>query len=151
MRLAFSRRIDDESVTPKRKTRATVLVGRLRFSNGIERKYIPTLQPRFCVQSEGRSTIDALNVTRRRVWAEQPDHFFECATVDLDGTLTPTTGQCKQGMDIAYNGVWGYHPLIVSLANTGEILSVVNRSGNRPSHENAAREVDRALYVCLQG
>ena len=57
MRLAFSRRIDDESVTPKRKTRATVLVGRLRFSNGIERKYIPTLQPRFCVQSEGRSTL----------------------------------------------------------------------------------------------
>ena len=69
----------------------------------------------------------------------------------MDGTLTPTTGQCKQGMDISYNGVWSYHPLIVSLANTGEVLSIVNRSGNRPSHENAAREVDRALLVCLQG
>jgi hypothetical protein len=41
--------------------------------------------------------------------------------------------------------------LVVSLANTGEVLSVINRSGNRPSHEGAAAEVDRALRVCFQG
>ena len=114
----------------------------------------PTTAGDFCrrfTDHDVEILIDVLNDTRRRVWALQPDDFFACATIDLDGTLTPTTGQCKQGMDIAYNGVWGYHPLIVSLANTGEILSVVNRSGNRPSHENAAREVDRALLVCLQG
>ena len=39
----------------------------------------------------------------------------------------------------------------VSLGNTGEVLSIVNRSGNRPSHEGAAAEVDRALRVCLEG
>jgi hypothetical protein len=38
----------------------------------------------------------------------------------------------------------------VSLANTGEVLSIVNRPGNRPAHENAAREVDRSLLLCLQ-
>ena len=54
-------------------------------------------------------------------------------------------------MDIAYNGTWGYHPLIVSLANTGEVLGLVNRPGNRPSHEGAAAEVDRALAVCFRG
>ena len=65
----------------------------------------------------------------------------------MDGTLVPTTGECKQGMDIAYNGTWGYHPLVVSLANTGEVLSIVNRSGNRPSHEGGRRV--RWLEVCL--
>ena len=57
----------------------------------------------------------------------------------------------SRGMDIAYDGTWGYHPLVVSLANTGEVLSLVNRSGNRPSHEGAAAEVDRALAVCFRG
>src|SRR5262249_18764810 len=32
-----------------------------------------------------------------------------------------------------------------------EVLSMINRSGNRPSHDGAAAEVDRALKVCLEG
>src|SRR5580692_2542960 len=113
----------------------------------------PTTSADFCRRFTAESIetlIDAINETRLRVWAEQPDSFFDCAIVDMDGTLIETAGQCKEGMDIAYNGVWGYHPLVVSLANTGEVLSIVNRSGNRPSHENAAREVERSLLLCLR-
>jgi hypothetical protein len=43
---------------------------------------------------------------------------------------------------------YGYHPLIVSLANTAEPLFLVNRSGNRPSHENAAVYYDKAGELC---
>jgi len=95
--------------------------------------------------------LEVINDTRLKAWAQQPPAFFERAILDMDGTLVGTTGACKQGMDIAYNGTWGYHPLLVSLANTGEVLGLVNRPGNRPSHEGAAAEVDRAQAVCFRG
>jgi hypothetical protein len=114
----------------------------------------PTTAGDFCRRFEPHhvhTLLDVFNETRLKVWAEQPATFFEEARIEMDGTLVPTTGECKQGIDINYKGQWGYHPLVVSLANTGEVLSIVNRSGNRPSHEGAAAEVDRALEVCRQG
>jgi hypothetical protein len=95
--------------------------------------------------------LDVINDTRLKAWAGQPRAFFDRALIDMDGTLVATTGACKRGMDIAYDGTWGYHPLVLTLANTGEVLGLVNRPGNRPSHEGAAAEVDRALAVCFRG
>ena len=114
----------------------------------------PTTAGDFCRRFDVdaiRALQNAFNDTRRKVWARQPPTFFEQATIDVDGTLVGTSGACKQGMDIAYEGTWGYHPLIVSLANTGEVLGLVNRSGNRPSHEGAAAELDRAAQLCFRG
>ncbi len=114
----------------------------------------PTTAGDFCRRfDEGdiRSLQSAFHETRQRVWAQQPDAFFDQALIDVDGTLVATTGACKGGMDISYKGTWGYHPLVVSLANTGEVLSIVNRPGNRPSHEGAAAELDRAVALCLAG
>jgi hypothetical protein len=85
-----------------------------------------------------------------KVWKQQPPDFFDEAILDVDGTLVATGACCKRGVDIAYDGTWGYHPLIVSLANTGEVLSIVNRSGNRPSHEWAAEQLDLAILLCRQ-
>jgi hypothetical protein len=105
---------------------------------------------RFC---QGTINIlqDTFDDVRVGVWQQQPAAFFEPARLDVDGTMTPTTGQCKEGMDISYNGVWGYHVLVVSLANTREVLRIVNRSGNRPSHEGAADALDQAIATCLRG
>ena len=121
---------------------------------GAERIPDPTTAGDFCrrfKEADVYTLIDILNRVRQRVWARQPAEFFELARIDMDGTMTETTGECKAGMDISYDGKWGYHPLVVSLAQTGEVLSILNRPGNRPSHEGAAAEVDRAMKVCLEG
>ncbi len=91
---------------------------------------------------------EVFNETRLKVWRQQPAAFFAEAIIEADGTAVETTGECKEGMDINYKGQWGYHPLIVSLANTGEPLYVINRSGNRPSHEGAAEYFDKAITLC---
>ena len=118
---------------------------------GAQRIPDPTTAGDFCRRfdvAEIEALQSAINATRVRVWRAQPATFFDEAVIDADGTLAETTGQCKEGMDIAYDGVWGYHPLVVSLANTGEPLYLVNRSGNRPSSEGAAERFDQARALC---
>lgn len=120
---------------------------------GAQRIPDPTTAGDFCRRFgpvEVESLQEAINRTRLRVWKRQPKEFFEEAILDADGTLAPTTGECKQGMDVTFKGVWGYHPLVVSLANTQEPLYLVNRSGNRPSHEGAAARFDQAIALCRE-
>jgi len=118
---------------------------------GAQRIPDPTTAGDFCRRFD-EAAIEALqtaiNETRGRVWRAQPAAFFDEAVIDADGTLAETTGQCKEGMDITYDGVWGYHPLVVSLAKTGEPLYLVNRRGNRPSSEGAAARLDQACALC---
>jgi hypothetical protein len=114
----------------------------------------PTTAGDFCRRfSQGsiQTLLDIIHDTRLQVWSRQPEAFFERAILDMDGFLVETTGQCKLGMDIAYDGTWGYHALVLTLANTGEVLSIINRPGNRPSHEGAAALVDQTLPVCFRG
>jgi hypothetical protein len=118
---------------------------------GAERIPDPTTAGDFCRRfhrCDVLDLMDAINESRLRVWKQQPDAFFNEAIIDADGTLVATDAQCKEGVDIAYNGQWGYHPLVVSLANTQEPLFLLNRSGNRPSHELAASFIDRAATLC---
>jgi hypothetical protein len=118
---------------------------------GAQRIPDPTTEGDFCrrfAETDVVTLMDAINQTRVRVWAQQPAAFFDEATLDVDGTLVGTDAECKQGIDIAYNGIWGYHPLLISLANTAEPLYLINRSGNRPSHEGAAEALDKMIALC---
>ena len=90
---------------------------------------------------------EAINVARTRVWKKNKRSFFERAVIDVDGTIAGTQGECKEGMDMSYKGIWGYAPLLVTLANTGEILYTRNRPGNRPSHEGCFDYLDPAVDV----
>ena len=120
---------------------------------GADRIPDPTTAGDFCRRFRAghlRLLHAAIDEARRNVWAKQPDGFFDRATLDFDGTLVPTDGEKKQGVDIAYDGTWAYHALICTLAETGEVLAVVNRSGNRPSHEGAAAEADRLIPLCRE-
>jgi len=90
---------------------------------------------------------EVFNQVRRKVWAQQPKSFFRQGIIDVDGTIAETTGECKQGMDMSYKGIWGYAPLIVSLANTKETLYLVNRPGNQTSASGAGEWIDRDIEV----
>jgi len=94
--------------------------------------------------------MQAINRARQTVWKQQPDSFFDQATIEADGTMVETSGEKKQGLGINHKGQWGYHPLVVTLAETRELLYLKNRSGNRPSHENAAFFFDLAIDQCRQ-
>ncbi len=121
---------------------------------GSQRIPDPTTAGDFCrrfTAGDVETLQQTINDIRIKMWQRQPDSFFDEAIIEADGTMASTFGQCKQGMDISYNGQWGYHPLVVLLANTGEPLFLDNRSGNRPSHEGAAARFDQAAELVRRG
>ena len=123
----------------------------------------PTTAGDFCRRFAAEDVValmDAINAVRPQLWAGRGRDLLDpIAYIDTDGTIAPTCGEHKAGMDISYKGIWGYAPLIVSLANTKEVLYLVNRPGNAPSHQGAAEWIDRAIdliaphaqRVCLRG
>jgi hypothetical protein len=118
---------------------------------GAQRIPDPTTAGDFCrrfTEGDVERLMAIFNETRVRAWKEQPEDFCDEAFIDADGALAPSDGWCKPGVDIAYDGTWGYYPLLVSLANTAEPLFLVNRSGNRPSHEHADVYLDEAAALC---
>jgi hypothetical protein len=89
--------------------------------------------------------LEAIDQTRLRVWRQQPAGFMKEAIIQIDGTIAPTGGQCKDGIGLSYKGIWGYHPLIVTLSNTNEVLALVNRPGNVASHQDCVPWINRAI------
>lgn len=112
----------------------------------------PTTAGDFCrrfSERDLRVLQDVLNETRLLVWKSQPPSFFATtARIDADGSMVRTDGECKEGIDVSYKGEWGYHPLLVSLANTEEPLFIANRSGSRPSFEGVTPFFDEAIKLC---
>jgi hypothetical protein len=108
----------------------------------------PTTAGDFCRRFDSAYRIDALqdaiNESRLRVWRAQPEEFLNHAVIDADGSLVEAS-DCSEGADFSRKGTFSYHPLLISLANTQEVLFLENRSGSRLSHEGAAARLDAAV------
>ena len=117
---------------------------------GAQRIPDPTTSGDFTRRFDQEAIVDlmeAINSTRKRVWKKQPRGFLSQAFIDTDGTMSPTLGECKGGVGLSHKGIWGYAPLIISLANTREVLYLVNRPGNVVSHEGCVPWIDRAIEL----
>lgn len=83
--------------------------------------------------------LDAcIDAAQRRVWKQCYGKRKQAlALVDLDSHVRPVYGAKKEGADFSYKGTWAYHPLVITLAGTQEVLRLVNRPGNVASAEDA--------------
>jgi len=112
----------------------------------------PTTAGDFCRRFDAAAVLalqEAVNRARVKVWRQQPQEFFEQpAVIDADASIIATDAETKQGIDISYNGTWGYSALVVSLANTKEPLYLGLLGANRPSHEGSIDYYDRAIRLC---
>ena len=120
------------------------------FLNGLDAQRIPDpttagdFTRRFS-QADIVTLQECFNRSRQALWKAQPEGFLKEAFVDVDGTIAGTYGECKAGIGLSYKGIWGYAPLIVSLANTKEVLYLINRPGQSASHSGSVEWIDRAV------
>ena len=125
------------------------------FLNGLGAERIPDpttagdFTRRFS-QEDILSMQECFNRARLAIWKVQPEGFLKEAFIDVDGSIAGTYGECKEGIGLSYKGVWGYAPLIVSLANTHEVLYLANRPGNAASHSGSVEWIDRAIGLVSQ-
>jgi hypothetical protein len=122
------------------------------FLNGLDAQRIPdpTTAGDFTRRFDAADILqlqECFNRARLAVWKVQPKGFLAEAFLDVDGTIAGTLGECKEGIGLSYKGIWGYAPLIVSLANTREVLYLQNRPGNSVSHSGSVAWIDRAVEL----
>jgi len=88
----------------------------------------------------------AIDEAHEQVWRQRNGRRKAAwAVVDLDSHVRPVYGAKKVGADFSYKGSFAYHPLVISLAGTQEVLRLVNRSGNTTSADDAHEHLEDVL------
>ncbi len=100
--------------------------------------------------AEALKTLDrVIDQAQEKVWKRRYGKKKAArAIVDLDSCVRPVYGDQKEGTDFTYQGSFGYHPLVISLAGTMECLRLINRSGNETSASGSETHL-RELFPML--
>jgi hypothetical protein len=77
-----------------------------------------------------------------RAWAAGAGPGEQPMTIDVDSTVCEVHGHHKQGAAYGYTRVLGYHPLLATRADTGEVLHARQRTGRAASGRGAERFVN---------
>lgn len=80
-----------------------------------------------------------------RAWAAGAGPGEAPMTIDLDSTICKVYGQAKQGAAHGYTRVLGYHPILATRADTGEVLHTRMRKGSANTMRGAPRFVRETL------
>ncbi|HSH58470.1 MAG TPA: transposase, partial [Acidimicrobiales bacterium] len=83
--------------------------------------------------------------TLRRVWAMGAGPGEARLVIDVDSTICEVVGKKKQGAAFGYTKVLGYHPILASRADTGEILHARMRKGSANTARGAERFIDELV------
>src|SRR6516164_7658868 len=80
-----------------------------------------------------------------RAWRAGAGPGAERLVVDLDSFVGEVHGYRKEGVGFGYTRQRGYHPMLASRADTGEVLHVRLRKGQAASPRGAVRFVDELI------
>jgi hypothetical protein len=84
-------------------------------------------------------------VALTRAWAAGAGPGDGPMTIDADSTICQVHGHHKQGASYGYTRRLGYHPLLATRADTGEVLHARQRTGKANTARGMPRFVDETI------
>jgi hypothetical protein len=81
----------------------------------------------------------------QRAWALGAGPGAGRLVIDVDSTICEVEGKHKQGAAFGYTKVLGYHPILASRADTGEVLHARMRKGSANTARGARRFLDELI------
>jgi len=80
-----------------------------------------------------------------RAWQLGAGPGRSALVIDIDSTICEVAGKRKQGAGFGYTHKLGYHPLLATRADTGEVLHARMRKGQANTQRGARRFIDELV------
>jgi len=93
----------------------------------------------------GRRLDPVLGELFRRAWTLGCGPGTETLVMDVDSTICDVTGKDKAGAAYGYTRRLGYHPILATWADTGEVLHVRMRKGSANTQRGTRRFVEELV------